>query len=87
MADRGGQQPVEGLGVLVDGLDEEVFQRLRLLGHDPARELAAVRRRWGCPRLTDWLRREGFSDNHKRIERIYREEQLQVRRRKRKRQP
>jgi len=49
------------------------------------RELAAVRRRWGCPRLTDWLRTEGFSDNHKRIERIYREEHLQVRRRKRKR--
>jgi putative transposase len=31
------------------------------------------------------LRREGFADNHKRIERIYREEGLQVRRRKRKR--
>lgn len=49
------------------------------------RELAAVRRRWGCPRLTDVLRTEGFVDNHKRIERVYREEKLQVRRRRRKR--
>jgi putative transposase len=47
--------------------------------------MSAVRRRWGCPRLTDWLRSEGFQDNHKRIERVYREEKLQVRRRKRKR--
>jgi putative transposase len=31
------------------------------------------------------LRREGYTDNHKRIERIYSEERLQVRRRKRKR--
>ena len=35
--------------------------------------------------MTDWLRSEGFQDNHKRIERVYREEKLQVRRRKRKR--
>jgi putative transposase len=35
--------------------------------------------------LTDVLRSEGFRDNHKRIERIYREEKLQVRRRRRKR--
>ena len=35
--------------------------------------------------LTEQLRREGGTDNHKRIYRIYREEGLQVRRRKRKR--
>ena len=35
--------------------------------------------------LTAMLRREGFTDNHKRIERIYREEELQVRKRRRKR--
>ena len=35
--------------------------------------------------LTVLLRREGIMDNHKRIERIYREEGLQVRRRKQKR--
>jgi putative transposase len=35
--------------------------------------------------LTLVLRREGFVDNHKRIERIYQEEGLQVRKRRRKR--
>jgi putative transposase len=47
------------------------------------RKLAGTYRRWGRPLLTDMLRREGFVDNHKRIERIYREEGLQVRRRRR----
>ena len=49
------------------------------------RELAHEHRRFGTPRLTVLLRREGFTDNHKRIERVYREEGLQVKRRKRKR--
>lgn len=49
------------------------------------RKVAHERRRWGCPRITDRLRRTGWKDNHKRIERVYREEGLQVRRRKRKR--
>lgn len=35
--------------------------------------------------MLDALREEGVTDNHKRVERIYREEGLQVRRRKRKR--
>lgn len=47
-------------------------------------ELAGDHRRYGTPRLIVLLRREGIMDNHKRIERIYREEGLQVRRRKRK---
>jgi putative transposase len=49
------------------------------------RELAAVRRRWGYRRLGVLLRREGLLVNHKRVYRIYREEGLSVRRRKRKR--
>lgn len=49
------------------------------------RQLARKRRRWGCPRIIVGLRRSGWSDNHKRIERLYREEALQVRRRRRKR--
>lgn len=49
------------------------------------RELAEEHRRWGCPMLTHVLRREGFRDNHKRIERIYQEEGLQVRKRRRRR--
>ncbi|MGD9874716.1 MAG: IS3 family transposase [Kiritimatiellia bacterium] len=46
-------------------------------------EVAASRKRWGAPRVVMHLRRQGWADNHKRIERIYREESLQVRRRKR----
>jgi len=52
---------------------------------DAIRQVAIQRRRWGSPRITDRLRRMGWRDNHKRIERIYREAGLQVRRRRRKR--
>ena len=52
---------------------------------DRLRELAEKHRRWGCPLLTLLLRREDVRDNHKRIERIYQEEGLQVRRRLRRR--
>ncbi len=44
-------------------------------------ELAAERRRFGFRRLTVLLRREGVKDNVKRILRVYREANLQVRRR------
>ena len=47
--------------------------------------LAAERRRFGYRRLWVLLRREGFEVNHKRVYRLYREEGLAVRRRKRKR--
>jgi len=40
---------------------------------------------WGSPRLTWLLRREGRGVNHKKVERLYREEGLTVRRRRRKR--
>ena len=40
---------------------------------------------WGSPRLTWLLRREGQVVNHKKVERLYREEGLTVRRRHRKR--
>ncbi|MFC1856256.1 integrase core domain-containing protein [Thermodesulfobacteriota bacterium] len=48
------------------------------------RELAKQRRRSGCKMLHAILRREGLVINHKRTERIYREEglALQIRRRK-----
>ena len=49
------------------------------------RAVAQKRRRWGSPRVVVQLRREGWRDNHKRIERLYRTEGLQVRRRTRKR--
>ena len=46
------------------------------------KDLAAKKRRWGVPRIVYKLRNTGWKDNHKRMERIYREEGLQVRRRK-----
>ncbi len=48
-------------------------------------ELSGARRRFGYRRLHALLRREGWSVNHKAVYRIYREEDLQVRKRKRKR--
>jgi putative transposase len=48
------------------------------------RELAAQRPRFGYRRLHVLLRREGIVINHKRLERLYREEGLAVRCRKRK---
>ena len=49
--------------------------RIRLL------ELAQEHHRYGLPRLVVLLRREGAADNHKRIGRIYRAANLQVRKR------
>jgi putative transposase len=57
--------------------DGDVRQRLR--------ELAALRKRFGYRRLGLLLRREGVMVNHKRVYRLYREEGLSIRRRKRKR--
>jgi len=48
-------------------------------------ELAAERPRFGYPRIHILLRRDGFQVNKKRTYRIYREEKLQVRRKRRKR--
>ena len=45
------------------------------------RELAAERRRFGYRRLGYLLAREGMTPNHKKLRRIYREENLRVRRR------
>jgi len=47
------------------------------------RELAEERRRWGYRMLHVLLEREGHAVNHKRVYRLYREEGLQVRRRRR----
>jgi putative transposase len=45
------------------------------------RALAGERRRFGYRRLHELLRREGFMANHKLVERLYREENLAIRRR------
>lgn len=47
-------------------------------------ELCGERPRFGYPRLHELLRREGFLVNRKRVYRMYREDGLQVRRKKRK---
>ena len=47
-------------------------------------ELVHRFKRWGCPRIHDRLKKQGVVVNHKRTERIYVEEKLQVRARKRK---
>ena len=57
--------------------DQELRERLR--------EKAGERRRFGYRRLHVMLRREGWIVNHKRVYRLYREEGLSVRKRKRKR--
>ena len=53
--------------------DKDAQLRLRM------RELAEKRKRFGSPRLHVLLRQEGLVVNHKRTERIYREEQLCLR--------
>jgi putative transposase len=55
--------------------NHELRQRLKALAEE--------RRRWGCPLLYRVIRREGFAVNHKRVERMYREEGLSLRRRRR----
>ena len=51
------------------------------------RHWAALKPRWGAPILHDVLRAEGLVLNHKRTERIYREEGLSLRRKRRKKLP
>lgn len=48
------------------------------------RDLASVHVRYGCPRLYVLLRREGWPVNHKKVYRLYKEEGLSLRLKKRK---
>lgn len=57
--------------------DDDLILRQRL------RELAGQRKRFGSPRLHIMLKRENLVINHKRTERIYREEALSLRRKRR----
>lgn len=47
------------------------------------KELAETRRRFGSPRLHILLQREGWTVNHKRVERLYRQEGLSLKRKRR----
>jgi len=55
--------------------DKKIRERIK--------ELAHQRQRFGCPRIHLLLRREGLLINHKRTERIYREEGLSLRKKRR----
>jgi putative transposase len=48
------------------------------------RELAEKHKRYGSPRIHALLKREGLEINHKKTERIYREEGLRIRKKRRK---
>ena len=61
--------------------DRNADLRIRL------KELAEERRRFGSPRLLTLLRREGWIVNHKRVERVYRQEGLSLRQRRRRKRP
>lgn len=68
------------------GIDHSTLRYQAKRGDDLAirqrlRELAAVRRRFGYRRLGWLLAREGYRMNRKKLYRLYREEQLMVRRR------
>ena len=63
------------------GVDKDAALRVRM------REIAEMRRRFGAPRLHIMLRREGVVINHKRTERVYREERLSLRLKKRNKRP
>jgi len=59
--------------------DQELAQELlRLADYQP---------RWGCSKMVDYLRNQGFGWNHKRIRRVYRELNLNLRRKPKKRLP
>ena len=49
------------------------------------RQLAESQPRWGCRKMTDYLRNQGHRWNHKRIRRIYRDLSLNLHRKPKKR--
>jgi putative transposase len=59
--------------------DEPIAQELR--------QLAEKQPRWGCCKMTDYLRNEGHAWNHKRIRRVYRALSLHLKRKPKKRLP
>jgi len=60
-------------------LDEPIAQELR--------QLAQSQARWGCAKMTDYLRNQGKPWNHKRIRRVYRAMALHLKRKPKKRLP
>ena len=59
--------------------DEPIAQELQQLAHRQPR--------WGCGKMTDYLRNQGHAWNHKRIRRVYRAMALHLKRKPKKRLP
>jgi putative transposase len=59
--------------------DPEIAQELR--------QLAYRQPRWGCGKMSDYLRNQGHPWNHKRIRRVYRDLSLHLKRKPKKRLP
>jgi putative transposase len=59
--------------------DEPLVQELR--------QLAEKQPRWGCGKMSDYLRNQGHAWNHKRIRRVYRSLALHLKRKPKKRLP
>jgi len=59
--------------------DERIAQELR--------RLADCQPRWGCGKMSDYLRNQGHAWNHKRIRRVYRAMALHLKRKPKKRLP
>jgi len=59
--------------------DEPIVQELR--------QLAYQQPRWGCGKMTDYVRNQGYGWNHKRIRRVYRALALHLQRKPKKRLP
>ena len=85
---------IESLGLserracLLTGVSPSVYRYQPKQGDDDVlrrrmRELAGERKRFGSPRLHIMLKREGLVVNHKRTERIYSEEGLALRKKRR----
>ncbi|MEJ2067227.1 MAG: IS3 family transposase, partial [Deltaproteobacteria bacterium] len=71
------------------GLNRSTYQyTVKLRDDEPIRsrlkELAEQKKRYGAPLLTELIRREFGAVNHKHVERIYKEEGLQLPRKRRK---
>jgi len=72
---------------LFDLWESSMYYKSKGRNDDKLREalnkLAATNQGWGYRGLMDWLVRDGFKDNHKRVYRVYSEEGLQLGKRKR----
>lgn len=72
------------------GLRSSTYYYKKISSRDDAKlkakivEIAEQRVRWGCPRIYEVIRRNGFKDNYKRVERLYSQMGLSIRKRPKK---